>query len=215
MPEFVLKAPSADYKDRYHVAKLNVSQFDVSQAGLPLQLYRGDPSEQKRQVEDINDQKSTDGAVTEENADGEAAEKKRKFRRSRKSKVYYATRAYEDTRKLRRRHHFPWLLEDSEGFINFEGNIDGSQKANYVLFVNNGNDGFTVVPVSEWYKFQPRITYRTLTTDEAEEHMSSKDVSMDRWMMHRQREKEMEQARAKLKVSLGERYVHLLVLCKG
>jgi transcription initiation factor TFIIF subunit alpha len=62
------------------------------------------------------------------------------------------------------------------------GALEGSQSSNYVLFVS-GAEGFKVLPVSKFYKFTQKPSYKTLTLDEAEEKMKSLKKKNDRWLM--------------------------------
>ena len=242
MQEFKLTAPPADLGFKYHIGKLNLPSFDVTQVAQPLYLYRGDPenesavealkaaqlarheAEMKQKLaaeneEDLDEDMAAmstdekqpspdgkkDGKTTEDASkeDGDNKDQDQKKRRpfKRKSKVYYATKTWEASRNVRRRQYFPWLMEDSEGAVNMVGKLEGDQHSNYVLFVYNEEGGFTVIPIDEWYRFQPRITYRTLTVDEAEEQMNSKSVRMDRWMMHR-KEGDQTASAAKTKLTL-------------
>lgn len=92
----------------------------------------------------------------------------------------------------------PWQLEDGDGVtfqgmlvpkflgkhsINYcSGSLEGAQSSNYVLFVS-GSEGFKVLPVSKFYKFNQNTTYKTLTLEEAEERMKSQKKQNDRWLM--------------------------------
>jgi len=42
-----------------------------------------------------------------------------------------------------------------------------------------------VTPVGDWYTFKPKVGYRTLTSEEAEEQMKRKHSEADRWLMQR------------------------------
>jgi transcription initiation factor TFIIF subunit alpha len=75
----------------------------------------------------------------------------------------------------------PWQLKDADS-QGFEGKVEGSQSSNHVLFVS-GMDGFKVIPVSKWYRFAPKNTYRTLTLDEAEKKMKEEKNRNDLWVM--------------------------------
>ncbi|KAJ3099965.1 hypothetical protein HDU97_002637 [Phlyctochytrium planicorne] len=88
---------------------------------------------------------------------------------------------------------FPWVLSDFKN-VEFEGNLEGSQKANYVLFIIQTEDdsehgpkapvdGFRVKPVSKWYKFTAPPKYSTLTAEEAEAKMNDRKKQEDRWFM--------------------------------
>ncbi|KAI8831699.1 hypothetical protein BC829DRAFT_449257 [Chytridium lagenaria] len=95
---------------------------------------------------------------------------------------------------------FPWALTDFKE-EELEGNLEGSQRANYVLFIVRAEedalsdkevkprDGFRVKPVSKWYKFNSRPKYATLTAEEAEARMTSRKKSNEqRWFMRNMKE---------------------------
>jgi hypothetical protein len=76
----------------------------------------------------------------------------------------------------------PWIFKDAEDH-HFIGSLEGSQNANHVLLLPGAN-GFKVIPVSKWYKFNPKLTHRVLTIDEAEERMKKQKANKsDRWIM--------------------------------
>lgn len=64
----------------------------------------------------------------------------------------------------------PWLLEDFDAQHSFLGRLEGGQSSNYVFFVNQG-DEFRIIPVNKWYRFQPKLSYHTLTIEEAEQEV--------------------------------------------
>jgi transcription initiation factor TFIIF subunit alpha len=219
MQEFNLTAPTADLAQKFHLARLAVPKFNMNDAAPPLYMYRGDPSlktayesikaealaqhlAEEKKIDDEDTNMEIVGEDVKDTKPIDDPKKKRPFKK--KTKVYYASQAWASSRAVRRRHYYPWLFEDSEGYVNFAGKLEGDQHANYVLFVYNDQGGFTVIPVDEWFKFQSRITYRTLTADEAEEQMKSKGVSMDRWMMHRQKDQQPAKTKQPLMVVKGE-----------
>lgn len=90
----------------------------------------------------------------------------------------------DEDQRVREEEKSPWILEDSEDRV-FTGRLEGGQASNYVLLVNQGNN-FHVVPVAKWYKFNPKIQYRTLSIEDAEKSMASsnaKRASENRWLM--------------------------------
>lgn len=82
----------------------------------------------------------------------------------------------EDEIALREQESVPWLLEDFDGQHAFHGKLEGGQHGNYVFFVNQGNE-FRVLPISRWYRFQPKLAFQPLTIEEAEERMGKKGHS--------------------------------------
>ncbi|KAJ3261536.1 hypothetical protein HK103_005374 [Boothiomyces macroporosus] len=87
----------------------------------------------------------------------------------------------------------PWEITDGEQ--TFIGNLEGSQNSNYVIFVST-NEGFKVVPVAKWYRFNPKLTHKTLTIEEAEAIMNTRQKKDNRWLM---KEGELEKTKPKKK----------------
>lgn len=79
----------------------------------------------------------------------------------------------------------PWLLKDDVG-TQYNGNREGGERTSWVLFVGNP-DGFRVVPLKKCYKFTKNISYRTLTTEEADVALKKQAKATrksDIWMMY-------------------------------
>ncbi|KAJ2756563.1 transcription factor IIF subunit tfg1, partial [Coemansia nantahalensis] len=96
-----------------------------------------------------------------------------------------------DKRRLDIEEARPWVLEDDDEKEVWTGTLEGGQSSSYVLFVLAEN-GFKVVPVDRWYKFAPKLNYKTLTLDEAEEELQRQrkgHATHDRWIMHRRNPK--------------------------
>ncbi|KAG2181933.1 hypothetical protein INT43_006858 [Umbelopsis isabellina] len=100
--------------------------------------------------------------------------------------------AKEDTRKLREQEQKPWVLEDFDNQNSFVGSLEGGQQSDYMLFVFAEN-GFKVVPVDKWYKFNPKISYQVMSLDEAEEHLQRQQkTESSRWLTARRPKEEAE-----------------------
>ncbi|KAI9269862.1 hypothetical protein BY458DRAFT_510643 [Sporodiniella umbellata] len=111
---------------------------------------------------------------------GGATRNKQMLFKKRTKQIYLAK---EDTRELKEQEHRPWILEDIEGQNNFTGTLEGGQRSDYMLFVLAEN-GFKVVPVDRWYKFQPKRNFKTLSIEEAEEQLKRQQKhESQRWMM--------------------------------
>ncbi|KAJ8642505.1 hypothetical protein MRB53_004253 [Persea americana] len=79
----------------------------------------------------------------------------------------------------------PWLLEDETGQYQYQGQLEGSQSANYYLLMMQGKE-FVAVPAGSWYNFNKVAQYKQLTLEEAEEKMKNRRKSAEgyqRWMM--------------------------------
>ena len=100
-----------------------------------------------------------------------------------KTKIFFQGDEEEFDEQVRETEAVPWLLEDFDAQHSFVGKLEGGQSSNYVFFVNQG-DEFRIIPVNKWYRFQSKLSYHTLSIEEAETQMAAKkkdDVS--RWLM--------------------------------
>lgn len=116
------------------------------------------------------------GASEDEFERGIAGRKKRKTR-------LLLQKEDEEEQSLRMQERAPWLLEDFDGQHSYISQLVVPD-SKYVIFVNQGNE-FRVLLASKWYKFAPKLAYRPLTLEEAEERMASKgrNEDFDRWLM--------------------------------
>ncbi|KAI8882030.1 Rap30/74 interaction domain-containing protein [Backusella circina FSU 941] len=125
---------------------------------------------------------------------GGATRNKQMLFKKRTKQIYLAK---EDTRELKEQEQRPWILEDYDGQNSFTGTYEGGQRSDYFFFVLTDN-GFKVMPVDRWYKFQPKRNFKKLSLEEAEEQLKlqhKKDTN--RWMMlNRTKEEEEEKAEA-------------------
>ncbi|PIA13522.1 Rap30/74 interaction domain-containing protein [Coemansia reversa NRRL 1564] len=124
---------------------------------------------------------------------GGARRNKRNLFKKRTKQVFFAN---EDKRRLDIEEARPWVLEDDDEKEVWTGSLEGGQNSAFVLFVL-ADDGFKVVPVDRWYKFTPKLKYKTLTLDEAEEELQrlqKSHATHDRWLMHRRNPQNGEEA---------------------
>jgi transcription initiation factor TFIIF subunit alpha len=173
-------------------------------AGTPI------PSEpQNKNVEDLGESSTTstpNGTPTPNNKEqhgpktgadtsliaplGGATRNKQMLFKKRTKQIYLAK---EDTRELKEQEHRPWILEDYDSQNSFTGTLEGGQRSDYMFFVLTDN-GFKVMPVDRWYKFQAKRNFKTLSLEEAEEQLKKQQKRENgRWMMLK---RESEQADA-------------------
>jgi len=125
------------------------------------------------------------------------------FRKKKKTRIIYSEENQPEEEAMRTQESVPWLLEDFDGQHSYLGRLEGggsgagSSQAqagtgqgggNYVFFVNQGNE-FRVLPAHKWYRFTPKLAYRPLTLEEAEEQMTARgrNDTFDRWIMRKKR----------------------------
>eukprot|EP00268_Persea_americana_P022999 TRINITY_DN22723_c4_g1_i2.p1 TRINITY_DN22723_c4_g1~~TRINITY_DN22723_c4_g1_i2.p1 ORF type:complete len:538 (-),score=133.60 TRINITY_DN22723_c4_g1_i2:227-1840(-) len=79
----------------------------------------------------------------------------------------------------------PWLLEDERGRYQYQGQLVGSQSANYYLLIKQGKE-LVAIPACYWYHFNKVSKYRPLTLEEAEEKIKFRRKCVEgyqrRWM---------------------------------
>ncbi|KAJ8641886.1 hypothetical protein MRB53_018580 [Persea americana] len=79
----------------------------------------------------------------------------------------------------------PWLLEDERGRYQYQGQLVGSQSANYYLLIKQGKE-LIAIPACYWYNFNKVSKYRPLTLEEAEEKIKFRRKCVEgyqrRWM---------------------------------
>ena len=110
-----------------------------------------------------------------------------------KTKIVFQGDEEEYDEQTRETEAVPWLLEDFDAQHSFVGKLEGGQNSNYVFFVNQG-DEFRIIPVNKWYRFQPKLSYHTLTLEEAETQMAArKKDDVSRWLMKNRTQKTSEE----------------------
>ncbi|KAI8331011.1 hypothetical protein BC941DRAFT_475181 [Chlamydoabsidia padenii] len=164
-------------------SKLDIKASSSSSQSTPPQQQRFDKYQQ---------QGPKTGADTSLIAPmGGATKNKQMLFKKRTKQIYLAK---EDTRELKEQEHKPWILEDFNGTNSFTGTLEGGQRSDYVLFILTDN-GFKVVPLDRWYKFQRKRHIRTLTGDEVEEQLKKERKQAKnegtRWMMLKRDEEDL------------------------
>ncbi len=153
-------------------------------SGIPVNM--SDFTTPVRLIRDPNNHSDDAGAAAGADADAlGGARNKGRFSRQRNRKTRIIYQEDEDEQALRKQESIPWLLEDFDGQHSYVSQLIVPD-SKYVIFVNQGNE-FRVILASKWYKFTPKLAYRPLTLDEAEERISQKknNEDFDRWIMKR------------------------------
>ena len=79
----------------------------------------------------------------------------------------------------------PWLMRvgsKKEGKT-YRGVREGgvAENTTYYVFTNAADGCFEAHPVKEWYNFTPRLTYKTLNAEEAEEKFAARGKILNHW----------------------------------
>ncbi|KAI3629505.1 hypothetical protein MIR68_012520 [Amoeboaphelidium protococcarum] len=137
-------------------------------------------------VDNDDDVKMDGDDNDQDNEDQESQQQQQQQKQKRKKQkvqVYHSAQQWQEKLQFRLENRDPYIMMDGSESNIYIGNLERSN-GSYVLFMHNSSTGgFSVVPVSNIYKFTPRITYRTLTLEEAEEKMGQK--RSNRWLMHK------------------------------
>lgn len=170
--EFKLRSTSST-NFLHNIMTLGGPSVNISDFTTPVRLIR-DPSVR------VEDGESIINIGASDMEDKNVGRKKRKTR-------LVNTREDEEEQSTRNQERAPWLLEDFDGQHSYASQLM-TPDAKYVIFVNQGNE-FRVLLASKWYKFTPKLAYRPLTLEEAEERMASKgrNEDFDRWLMRKKR----------------------------
>merc|ERR1712141_934748 len=68
----------------------------------------------------------------------------------------------------------------------FRGQREGgvSENASYYVFVHAPGKAIEAIPIKEWYNFIPRVNYRTLDAEEAEEKFAQRGKILNLWALN-------------------------------
>ena len=109
---------------------------------------------------------------------GAVKQKKNMF----KKKTQQVFQQDETEKKLRYEEYFPWMIEDFDNKNTWVGNLEGALSTSSVMLVMD-EGMFKMIPVEKFYKFQQRNIYATLSAEEAEAALRSKEGKVARWFM--------------------------------
>lgn len=158
--EFNVRMPVRNAKKKYHIMKFNAS----------LNI---DPTKwsQVRMVRE-NNKKEYKGWEEDQPKQGAGSEFGREQREEARRKKYgINARKYNPDAQ-------PWLMRigsKKEG-KQYKGIREGgvSDNTTYYVFTHAADGAFEAHPVTEWYNFTPRATYKTLNAEEAEEKFAER-----------------------------------------
>lgn len=163
--EYRLKSTTAANVS-HNVMILQSQTASFSDFSLPVRLLR----DRNYDSDDDEDEEEGGGAsMPKKKQEGVQAGRGRRKR----TRILYLED--EDAIALREQESAPWLLEDFDGQHAFHGKLEGGQHSNYVFFVNQGNE-FRVLPISRWYRFQPKLAFQPMSLEEAEAAMAKKET---------------------------------------
>lgn len=165
----------------HNVMVLNSSTAKLSDFTQPVRMFRDKNSALIQEAPAKAAQPEGTGKIAVGGGSINAPGSRPSFKK--KTKIIFQGDEEEFDEQVRETEAIPWLLEDFDAQHSFVGKLEGGQSSNYVFFVNQG-DEFRIIPVNKWYRFQSKLSYHTLSLEEAETQMAAKkkdDVS--RWLM--------------------------------
>lgn len=166
--EYRLKSTTAANVS-HNVMILQSQTASFSDFSLPVRLIR----DRNYDSDDDDDDGTGEGAAVEGKARNKPEGVQAGRGRRKRTRILYLED--EDAIALREQESAPWLLEDFDGQHAFQGKLEGGQHSNYVFFVNQGNE-FRVLPISRWYRFQPKLAFQPMSLEEAEAVMARKET---------------------------------------
>ncbi|EEB05100.2 transcription factor TFIIF complex alpha subunit Tfg1 [Schizosaccharomyces japonicus yFS275] len=101
-----------------------------------------------------------------------------------KRKTRQVVKVDPQARRLQEEELCPWIMEDFDGKNTWASTMEGGQSSSFVLFMFSEN-GFKVIPVDRFYRFNQKSNFQALTIDEAEAKMNKK-TPIPRWFMKKE-----------------------------
>ena len=99
---------------------------------------------------------------------------------ARRKKYGYASKKYDPDVQ-------PWLMRigGKKDGKHFRGQREGgvAENASYYVFVNAPGQTIEAIPIKEWYNFIPRVQYKTIDAEEAEEKFAQRDKYLNMWAL--------------------------------
>ena len=162
--EFKLKSSSGDSSFYHHLMTLSKNTSSISSFAPPVRLYRDQESSSPVTLE---------SSLLEENLEEPPSSKPQpplSFRK--RSKIISQDEDFSKKQiALLGPDVHSWILEDGDGEHKLIGKREAGQQSQYVFFVNNGNY-FSIVPVTNWYRFSPKSNIPRITLEQAEALMA-------------------------------------------
>lgn len=149
----------------HNVMVLNSTTAKLSDFAQPVRMFRDKNSALIQEAPAKSAQPDGTGKIAVGGGTINAPGSRPTFKK--KTKIFFQGDEEEFDEQVRETESVPWLLEDNDAQHSFIGKLEGGQSSNYVFFVNQG-DEFRIIPVNKWYRFQPKLSYHTLTLEEAE-----------------------------------------------
>lgn len=166
--EYVVRVPPRNEKKHYHMMKFRSA------------LNHNDPSKWTgvRMIRE-NNKKQYKGNEEEMPKFGAGSEYGREEREEARRKKYgYNRKVYDADMQ-------PWLMRigGKKDGKHYRGQREGgvSENTTFYVFTHAPDGSFEAQPIKEWYNFVPRVAYRTLDCDEAEEKFAERGKILNLW----------------------------------
>lgn len=166
--EFTVRVPPRNKQKSFHIMKFRSSTKNT------------DPAQwsQVRMVRE-NNKKEYKTNEDEQPKFGAGSEFGREEREEARRKKYgYSRKKYDPDLQ-------PWLMRigGKRDGKHYRGQREGgvSDNTTFYVFTHAPDGSFEAYPIKEWYNFVPRVAYRTLDADEAEEKYAQRGKILNHW----------------------------------
>lgn len=166
--EFTVRIPARNEKKNYHIMKFNANlKVDVGKWSQ-VRMVRENNKKERTQEEE----------APEFGAGSEYGKAQRE--EARRKKYGFISKKYNPDAQ-------PWLMRvgnKKEG-KHYKGVREGGVSENtcYYVFTHAQDGSFEAHPIKEWYNFTPRVSYKTLDAEEAEEKFAERGKILNHWAM--------------------------------
>jgi len=166
--EFTVRIPPRNEKKNYHIMKFNANLKVDAGKWTQVRMVRENNKKEKAQQEE----------APEFGAGSEYGKAQRE--EARRKKYGYISKKYNPDAQ-------PWLMRvgnKKEG-KHYRGVREGGVSENtcYYVFTHAQDGSFEAHPIKEWYNFTPRVSYKTLDAEEAEEKFAERGKILNHWAM--------------------------------
>jgi len=165
--EFTVRIPQRNEQKKFYVMKFNAS------LGIDVSKWN-----QVRMVRENNQKVKAQGEQEEPKFGAGSVFGKEQKEEARRKKFGMVSKKYDPDAQ-------PWLMRvgsKKEG-KHYKGLREGgvSNNTTYYVFTHAQDGSFEAHPVKEWYNFTPRVNYKTLNAEEAEEKFAERSKILNHW----------------------------------
>lgn len=167
--EYKVRLPPRNERKNFHIMKFRSAPANDPTKWTQVRMVR---ENNKKEYKGINEDMPKFGAGSEFGREEREEARRKKFGYNRKR--------YDPDMQ-------PWLMRiggKKEG-KHFRGQREGgvSDNTTFYVFTHAADGSMEAYPIKEWYNFVPRVAYKTLDAEEAEEQFAKRDKILNHWSM--------------------------------